>query len=222
MSTYVLMKIIESAPSRYDRGIRLLTFGSVDKSYDRLTSHIQNGQQVLDIGCGTGALTIRAAQKGAKIKAIDINFQMMEIAQSQIDSASLSDFVEFQEMSIVELDAEPSEHYDVVMSGLCFSELSDDELNFGLFQTYRILKPGGILLIADEVRPRNLLKKIFYWLIRLPMVVVTYIITQTTTRAVSRLPEKVERANFIIKQIRLNKMGSFIELVARKKSAHKI
>ncbi len=56
------------------------------------------------------------------------------------------------------------------------------------------------------------------------MVVVTYIITQTITRAVSRLPEKVERENFIIEQVRLNKTESFIELVARKqkKSAHKI
>jgi ubiquinone/menaquinone biosynthesis C-methylase UbiE len=217
MSTYVLMKILESAPDRYDRGIRLLTFGSVDKSYDRLTSHIQPGQQVLDIGCGTGALTIRAAQKGAKIKAIDINSQMMEIAQRQIDSAGLSDFVEFQEMSIVELDTEPSEHYDVVMSGLCFSELSDDELNFGLIKTYRILKPGGLLLIADEVRPQHFIKKIFYWLLRLPMVIITYLITQTTTHAVSRLPEKVERADFTIEKARWNKLGSFIELVAKKR-----
>ncbi len=162
MSIYVLMKILESAPSRYDRGIRLLTFGTVDKSYDRLTSNIQPGQQVLDLGCGTGALAIRAAQKGAKVKGIDINAQMVEIAQRQIEQAGLSDSVQFQGMGIVELDGEPSENYDVVMSGLCFSELSENELNYGLNQVFRILKPGGMLLIADEVRPRNLLKKIFY------------------------------------------------------------
>jgi len=216
MSTYVLMKILESAPNRYDKGIQLLTFGAVAKAYDRLTENIQTGQKVLDVGCGTGALTIRAVQRGAQIKAIDINSQMMEIAQQQIDQAGLSDRVEFQERGIVELDLEPSESYDVVMSGLCFSELSEDELIYGLDQVNRILKPGGLLLVADEVRPRNILKKIFYWLMRLPMVVITYLITQTTTHAVSRLPEKVEAAHFIIEHVRMNKMGSFIELVAKK------
>ncbi len=219
MSTYVLMKILEFAPDRYDRGIHLLTFGSVDQSYDRLVSSIQAGQQALDIGCGTGALTLRAAQNGAKVKAIDINSKIIENARRKIEQSGLSDKVEFQEMGIVELDSEPAENYDVVMSGLCFSELTDDELNFGLNQIHRILKAGGILLIADEVRPGNFIKKIFYWLVRLPMVVITYLITQTTTHAVSRLPEKVERANFIIEQVRFNKLGSFIELVARKQNS---
>ena len=35
MSIYILMKILESAPSRYDTGIRLLTLGRLDKAYDR-------------------------------------------------------------------------------------------------------------------------------------------------------------------------------------------
>jgi len=171
---------------------------------------------VLDIGCGTGALTLRAARNGAKVKAIDINAQMMEIAKQKIERSGHSASVEFQEMGIVELDSEPAENYDVVMSGLCFSELTDDELTFGLTQVHRILKPGGLLLVADEARPQNFIKKIFYWLLRLPMVVITYIITQTTTHAVSRLPQKVEQANFDIEQVRLNKLGSFIELVAKK------
>lgn len=216
MSTYVLMKILESAPNRYDKGIQLLTFGAVAKAYDRLTENIQKDQKILDIGCGTGALTFRAAQRGAQIKSIDINSQMMEIAQQKVEQAGFSDSVEFQEMGIVELDSEQSESYDVVMSGLCFSELSDDELIYGLDQINRILKPNGLLVVGDEVRPQNFFRKIFYYLMRLPMVVITYIITQTTTKAVSRLPEKVEAAHFIIEQLRLNKMGSFIELVAKK------
>ena len=73
MSTYVLMRILESAPRRYDLGIRLLTLTRLDKAYDRLAGYIERGQRVLDLGCGTGALTLRAAQRGAKVKGIDIN-----------------------------------------------------------------------------------------------------------------------------------------------------
>jgi len=51
MSTYILMKFLESAPERYDRGIRILTLGKLDKSYDRLLSEIKEGWKVLDIDC---------------------------------------------------------------------------------------------------------------------------------------------------------------------------
>ena len=216
MSTYVLMKILESSPSRYDRGIRMLTFGTVEKAYDRLVENVKAGQRVLDIGCGTGALTVRAALKQAQIQAIDINPQMMTIARQRVEQAGATGRVTFCEQSVVELDSEPAANYDVVMSGLCFSELSDDELCFGLGQVYRILKPGGILLLADEVRPDHPLKRLFYWLMRLPMVIITWLLTQTSTRAISHLPAKVAAAGFQIDSVRLNRTSSFIELVAHK------
>jgi demethylmenaquinone methyltransferase/2-methoxy-6-polyprenyl-1,4-benzoquinol methylase len=216
MSTYVLMKILESAPSRYDRGIRMLTLGSLDKAYDRLTSRIEKGQRVLDVGCGTGALTIRAAQKGARVKGIDVNAQMLEIAQEWVKEAGLSSHVELCEMGVAELGSEEAESYDVVMSGLCFSELTAGELNYTLREAQRILKSGGRLLIADEVSSENTVKRFLNWLLRLPLVVITYVVTQTTTHAVRGLPEKVEGAGFLVESVRLNGIGSFVELVGKK------
>jgi uroporphyrinogen-III decarboxylase len=63
MNTYVVMKTLESAPARYDLGIRILTLGKLDKAYDRLTHHIDDGLRVLDVGCGIGALIVHAAAK---------------------------------------------------------------------------------------------------------------------------------------------------------------
>jgi demethylmenaquinone methyltransferase/2-methoxy-6-polyprenyl-1,4-benzoquinol methylase len=210
------MKILESAPGRYDKGIRILTLGRLGKAYDRLTSHIRRGQKVLDLGCGTGALTIRAAQKAAKVKGIDINSQMLEIAQKRAAEANLAQNVELCEMGVAELGGEESESYDIVMSGLCFSELTEDELLYTLREVKRILKPEGLLLIADEVRPESISKMILNWLIRVPLVTITYLITQTTTKAVRNLPEKVEKAGLVIQSIKLSKIENFIELVGRK------
>lgn len=216
MSTYILMKILETAPGRYDKGIRILTLGRLGKAYDRLISHIRRGQKVLDLGCGTGALTIRAAQKAAKVKGIDINSQMLEIAQNRAAEANLAQNVELCEMGVAELGGEESESYDIVMSGLCFSELTEDELLYTLRQAKRILKPEGLLLIADEVRPKSISKMILNWLIRIPLVTITYLITQTTTKAVKNLPEKVEKAGLAIQSIKLSKIEDFIELVGRR------
>jgi ubiquinone/menaquinone biosynthesis C-methylase UbiE len=210
------MKILESAPDRYDAGIRILTLGSVDKAYDRLISHVQRKQRALDIGCGTGALTLRAAQKGAKVKGIDVNSRMLEIANKRVAEAQLEQNVELCEIGVVELEDEAAESYDIVMSGLCFSELTEDELIYSLKVVKKILKPGGILLIADEVMPQNIPKRILYRLLRFPLMIITYLLTQTTTNSVRNLPERIKEAGLLIESVRLSKMENFIELVARK------
>jgi len=210
------MKILESAPSRYDKGVRILTLGRLDKAYDRLASYIKRGHKVLDLGCGTGALTLRAAKKGAKAKGIDVNSQMLEIAQKRVNKANLTQNVELCEMGVAELGSEEVESYDVVMSGLCFSELTENELIYGLREVKRILKPGGLLLLADEVTPKSISKRLLNHLLRFPLLIITYLITQTTTKAVRNLPEKIVEAGLLIESVRLSKIEDFIELVARK------
>jgi ubiquinone/menaquinone biosynthesis C-methylase UbiE len=216
ISTYILMKVLESAPDRYDLGIRILTLGGLDKAYDRLTSHVNGRQRVLDIGCGTGALTLRAAQKGAEVKGIDVSSQMLEIANKRVTEAKLEQNVKLCEIGVPELADEEAESYDVVMSGLCFSELTEDELIYSLKEIRRMLKPGGILLIADEVMPRSLPKRIFHRLIRFPLVIITYLLTQTTTHSVKNLQANIKEAGLLIESVRLSRLQNFIELVAKK------
>ena len=209
------MKILESAPSRYDRGIYILTLGNLDKVYNRLTSHLKKGQRVLELGCGTGTLTLRAAQKGAKVKGIDINPQMLEIAQKQAIKKNLLQNIILSEMGVAELGNEKSKSYDVVMSGLCFSELTESELIFTLKEINRILKPSGLLLVADEVRSKSILKRILNELLRFPLVIITFLITQTTIHAIDNLTEKIKESGLLIESARLNNIGNFIEVVAK-------
>ncbi|MFQ5544190.1 MAG: corrinoid protein-associated methyltransferase CpaM [Nitrospiria bacterium] len=216
MSTYILMRILESAPERYDKGISLLTLGRLNEVYNRLASHIKKGQKVLDIGCGTGAMTLRAAQKGAAVKGIDINSQMLEMAQKRAREKNLTQNIELCEMGIAELCNEESQSYDIVMSTLCFSELSENEVTYTLKEVNRVLRPGGLLLIADEVRSNHAAKRILNWLLKAPLVIMTYLITQTTTHAIDNLPEKIKKAGLRVMSIKLNKIGNFIEVVANK------
>jgi ubiquinone/menaquinone biosynthesis C-methylase UbiE len=215
MSMYVLMRILESAPRRYEVGIRILTLGRLDKAYDRLASYIERGQQVPDLGCGTGPLTLRAAQQGAKVKGIDINVRMLETAGQRVHKMGLTKTIELAEMGVADLGGEPSQRYDAVMSCLCLSELSENEVTYTLKEVARILRPGGLLLIADEIKPQGLVKRLNHSLIRIPLAFLTYVVTQQTTHPASNLPEKLMDAGLSVISIHLNLLGNR-KVVARR------
>ena len=216
MSTYILMRILEYFPRRYEFGIRLITLGRLERVCDRLAKHVRAGQHVLDLGCGTGALTIRMARQGAKVKAIDVNAQMLDFALERAQSENLAEYVDFAEMGVAELDGEKSKSYDAVTSVLCFSELNGDEFAFTLKQIVRILRPGGLLLVADEVKSLSIVTRIGQLLVRTPLVVVTYLITQHTTHPIKNLSSSLTEVGLSIVSVRTSLMGSFSEFVAQK------
>lgn len=217
MSSYVFMRVLESAPHRYDLGMRLITLGRIDRAYDALVAGVQPNQRVLDIGCGTGALTCRVARRGARVRGIDINPEMLAIARRRLHEAGVA--ADLAEAGVAELDAEPDAAYDVVVSGLCLSELSEQELDYTLAHVARILAAGGRLLVADEVRPENPALRVLATTLRLPLAALTYLITQQTTRAVRDLPQRLARAGLrLISQSRSG-LGTFGVFVATKDGA---
>ncbi|MHA2029614.1 MAG: corrinoid protein-associated methyltransferase CpaM [Candidatus Kariarchaeaceae archaeon] len=223
MSTLILMKILESSPSRYDRGIKLLLGDKIYSAFDRIISKIKMDDKVLDIGCGTGILPIMMAKKGAIVKGIDINPDMLEIAQTRISEQQLSDSILLEEKGVAELDSEIDGSYDLVTTTLCFSELEDYEIKYSLNQIHRILKPKGTFILVDENKPKNPLKRILSYLIRFPLVIITYILTQNTTKALKNIESDIQSKGFDIIESKTNRLGSFIEIVCKKgvmKSVH--
>ncbi len=217
MSTFVLMRLLESAPRRYDLGIRLLSLGRIGRVHERMAEQVGDGERVLDVGCGTGSLALRCAGKAARVTGIDISPQMLDMAREKVEAAGLQDQVELREMSAIDLDeAFPEGSFDVIVSSLVFSELSEDEQGFVLRECHRLLRDGGRLVIADEVVPRSWPLRLLSRVLRLPLVVLTYILTQTTTRAVAGLEDKVARTGFAIHAVETSLLGGLTLVVAAK------
>ncbi len=59
-------------------------------------------QTVLDAGCGTGALAVEAARRGAKVVAIDISPSLVQIARERVPSQQLEGSVDFQVSDMLE------------------------------------------------------------------------------------------------------------------------
>jgi ubiquinone/menaquinone biosynthesis C-methylase UbiE len=214
--SYVYMKVLESAPERYDRGMRILTLGRLERARRDVAALIEPGQRVLDIGCGTGTLAVLMAQRGAQVVGVDIAPPMLAIAARRVREAGLEERIELRELGAVELDnAFPNGSFDCITSSLVFSELSPDEMDYTLRQCHRLLMPGGQLVITDEVLPDSLPGQLATLLLRLPFAILTFILTQNTTRRVGGLAPRITAAGFHIIQVRHYLLGTLRIYIAQ-------
>jgi ubiquinone/menaquinone biosynthesis C-methylase UbiE len=215
--SYVYMKVLESAPERYERGMRILTLGRWERVHRDIAARLGAGQRVLDLGCGTGALAALLAREGAQVTAVDISPSMLAQAARRVREVGLAERVTLRELGAVDLDtAFEDGSFDAVVSTLVFSELSDDEIAYTLAECRRILRPGGQLLIADEVLPDSALGRLATFLFRLPFALLAFLLTQNTTRRVSRLGERIQRAGFGLPDVR-GYLGGTLRLFAAEK-----
>ncbi len=72
-----------------------------------LAAHDVRGKRVLDLGCGSGEVSIAAAKLGARVTGLDIVEAMTEIASREAQSAGVADRTEFRVGDILQSDVPP-------------------------------------------------------------------------------------------------------------------
>lgn len=142
----------------YDTLVGLLSMGQ-EKKFRQATldlARIQAGEQILEVGCGTGTLTLAAGAKAgpqSQVTGVDIAPDMIETARRKALKAGLK--VQFQ-VGRIEAIPFPDGQFDLVLSSLMLHHIHGDAAKQqGMQEILRVLKPGGRLLIVDVVPPQN-------------------------------------------------------------------
>lgn len=200
MFSYIFMKILESRPRSYDRLMNKVSRGRVVSVKQAVAAELISTGRILDIGCGTGELAVMLIAQGASVDGFDINPKMIEIVRERIVTQNLESAFSVRHMGVDGMDGLPESYYDAVVSTLVLSELSDDERRFAFKHAVRVLKPHGLIVIADEVVPRKTIKKLIHTMIRIPMLIATFLVSRTTTRPLANLSGELTAVGFTIEK----------------------
>ena len=133
----------------YDAMNRLMTAG-LDQRWRRATvdAVVRPGDRVLDACCGTGDLAVAAAAAGGKVTGVDFSRPMLDRARRKAPE------IEWIEGDALALPFEEGA-FDAATVGFGVRNLAD--LDGGLRELRRVLRPGGQLAILEITRPQGLL-----------------------------------------------------------------
>ena len=137
----------------YDFMNRAMTLG-LDTRWRRLTVAVavRPGDRVLDVCCGTGDLALASSEAGAHVVGLDFSEKMLARARNKSDGVG---WVRGDATAMPFADGE----FDAVTVGFGIRNLED--LERGLAEIARVLRPGGRFGCLEITRPRGLLRPFF-------------------------------------------------------------
>ena len=135
--------------------------GMMERVHEVVLSHLNfDGKgTLLDVGCGSGALSIRAALTwlDAQITGIDYWGSAYGYGQAMCEKNAKSEGVaarcRFQHGDANKLDF-PDENFDAVVSNYVYHNVVGSDKRALLRETLRVLKKGGVFALNDDMKPR--------------------------------------------------------------------
>lgn len=152
--------MFDDVAPRYDRTNTALSAGNDILWRIATTKAIapKPGERILDIACGTGTSTVPLARSGATVIGVDFSASM--IAEAQRKHPKL----EFREADAMKLPFGDDE-FDAVTISFGLRNIQDPKV--ALAEMYRVLKPGGRLVVCEFSKPpRALLRAGYYAYLR--------------------------------------------------------
>lgn len=129
-------------------------------------ARVKKGHRVLDLGCGTGTLTLmfKEAYRDAEVTGLDGDPKALEIARAKVARSGLA--VTLDQGMAFNLPY-PDSSFDRVISGLLFHHLTREDKVRTLQEVQRVLVPGGELHVADWGKASNALMRLAFFLVQL-------------------------------------------------------
>jgi len=147
-------KMFDNISHRYDFLNHFLSMG-IDRAWRRKAIKMlreTRPRHILDVATGTGDFALQAlVLNPEKITGVDISEGMLEVGRRKVRERQLEHLIELQRGDSENLPFEENK-FDAVT--VAFGVRNFENLERGLREIYRVLKPGGKLVVLEFSRPR--------------------------------------------------------------------
>jgi demethylmenaquinone methyltransferase/2-methoxy-6-polyprenyl-1,4-benzoquinol methylase len=149
--------VFHSVAAQYDVMNDLMSFG-VHRLWKRFTidaSGVRPGNKVLDLAGGTGDLTAKFSQlvgKDGQVILADINSSMLNVGRDKLRDKGLVQNIEYVQANAQYLPFEDNT-FDIVTIAFGLRNVTDKDM--ALRSIFRVLKPGGRLLVLEFSKPEH-------------------------------------------------------------------
>lgn len=186
-------QMFDSIAENYDLLNHTMSMG-IDRGWRKkgiLSLKPLNPQNILDIATGTGDLAIQAYRllQPKKILAIDLSEGMMDVGRKKVLKEGLKEVISFEKQDCMNLEIEDNS-FDAAM--VAFGVRNFEDLDRGLKEILRVLRPGGRLMILELSTPRNFPMKQGYWLYSKLFIPTIGRLISKDRSAYSYLPKSIE------------------------------
>lgn len=156
-------QMFDNIAPKYDFLNHFLSMG-IDKGWRRkairMLSYIKP-QRILDVATGTGDFAIEAMRLNPeKVTGFDLSARMIEVGQKKVEKLKLDGTIEFVKGDSENMPFGDSS-FDAITVG--FGVRNFENLEQGLSEFLRVLKPGGVAVILEFSKPRRFPMKQLYW-----------------------------------------------------------
>ena len=148
-------------------------------------------QRILDVATGTGDFAILAAKllEPEALLGVDLSEGMMEVARQKVEREELQGVIRFQKEDCLNLSF-PNGSFDALTVAYGIRNFSD--LDCGLREMHRVLRPGGRLVIVELTAPRHFPMRQLFWLYSHVWMPIIGRLVSKDSRAYSYLPATME------------------------------
>lgn len=160
---------------RYDFLNRMLSFG-IDRRWRKKAVKLmkyRDGARILDVATGTGDVALEIARStpaSVKITGADFCKEMVDLGQIKVAQSPYADRIDFRVAPCEDLPF-PDNTFDSISIAFGIRNVVDRKL--GLAEMWRVLRPGGRMIILEFSTPRSqVFRQIYYFYFRqlLPMI----------------------------------------------------
>ncbi len=147
--------VFHSVAAKYDIMNDLMSMGihRIWKRFALDCSGVRRGQKVLDLAGGTGDLTAKFSRivgDSGQVVLADINDSMLKVGRAKLRDLGIEGNVEYVQANAEALPF-PDNHFDLITIGFGLRNVTDKDK--ALRSMFRVLKPGGRLLVLEFSKP---------------------------------------------------------------------